>query len=154
MAKRNNFYMTQEGLDDLQAELSDLKDNKRKEVASALKEAKEFGDLSENTDWDDAKSRQLFIEGRISELNNILKHASVIEGTAGDVVELGSTVEVELEDSKHTYKIVGSTEANPDKGKISHESPIGRALMGKKVGEHAEVQIPAGLITYRVLKVK
>ena len=154
MAKQNDFYLTKEGLAELEAELKDLKGNKRKEVATALKEAKEFGDLSENTDWDDAKSRQLFIEGRISELENILKHAKVIEGASGDSVGVGSTVEVELENDRHTFRIVGSTEANPEQGKISDESPIGKALIGKKVGEHAEVDIPAGTITYKILKVK
>ena len=113
MAKQNDFYLTKEGLSELESELKDLKDNKRKEVATALKEAKEFGDLSENTDWDDAKARQLFIEGRISEIENVIKHAKIIEGAATDSVSIGSTVEVELENDKHTFKIVGSTEANP-----------------------------------------
>ena len=151
MSKQNDFYLTKEGLAELQAELDNLKTTKRKEVANALKEAKEFGDLSENTDWDDAKSRQLFIEGRISELDNILKHAKVIEKSNTSSVVVGSTVEVELENDHHTFRIVGSTEANPDKGKISDESPIGKALMGKKIGEHAEVQIPAGSITPVIL---
>ncbi|GDX62597.1 transcription elongation factor GreA [Candidatus Saccharibacteria bacterium] len=154
MSKQNDFYLTKEGLAELEAELKDLKENKRKEVAAALKEAKEFGDLSENTDWDDAKSRQLFIEGRISELENILKHAKVIEGVSGDIISVGSTVDVEIEDGKHTFQIVGSTEADPDQGKISDESPIGKALLGKKVGEHAEVEIPAGITTYKVVKIK
>ena len=154
MSKQNDFYLTKEGLAELEAELKDLKENKRKEVDAALKEAKEFGDLSENTDWDDAKSRQLFIEGRISELENILKHAKVIEGVSGDIISVGSTVDVEIEDGKHTFQIVGSTEADPDQGKISDESPIGKALLGKKVGEHAEVEIPAGITTYKVVKIK
>lgn len=154
MSKQNDFYLTKDGLAELEAELKDLKENKRKEVAAALKEAKEFGDLSENTDWDDAKSRQLFIEGRISELENILKHAKVIEGVSGDIISVGSTVDVEIEDGKHTFQIVGSTEADPDQGKISDESPIGKALLGKKVGEHAEVEIPAGITTYKVVKIK
>jgi len=154
MSKQNDFYLTKEGLAELEAELKDLKENKRKEVAAALKEDKEFGDVSENTDWDDAKSRQLFIEGRISELENILKHAKVIEGVSGDVISVGSTVDVEIEDGKHTFQIVGSTEADPDQGKISDESPIGKALLGKKVGEHAEVEIPAGITTYKVVKIK
>jgi len=154
MSKQNDFYLTKEGLAELEAELKDLKENKRKEVASALKEAKEFGDLSENTDWDDAKSRQVFIEGRISELENILKHAKVIEGGSSDAVSVGSVVDVEIEDGQHTFQIVGSTEANPDQGKISDESPIGKALLGKKVGEHAEVEIPAGTTTYKVIKIK
>lgn len=154
MSKQDTVYLTKEGLAELEAELKDLKENKRKEVAAALKEAKEFGDLSENTDWDDAKSRQLFIEGRISELENILKHAKVIEGGSSDVISVGSVVDVEIEDGKHTFQIVGSTEANPDQGKISDESPIGKALLGKKVGEHAEVEIPAGTTTYKIIKVK
>lgn len=153
MAKRQDFYLTKEGIDELQHELNDLKGTKRKEVAVALKEAKEFGDLSENTDWDDAKARQVFIEGRIAEIENILKHAKVIEKGSGDVVEVGSTVHVEVENDQHIYQIVGSTEANPEEGKISDESPIGKALIGKKVGEHAEVNIPAGSITYKIKKV-
>jgi transcription elongation factor GreA len=154
MSKQNDFYLTKDGIEELKNELKDLKENKRKEVAAALKEAKEFGDLSENTDWDDAKARQLFIEGRISEIDNILKHAKVIEGVSGDTISVGSTVEVEIEDGSHTFKIVGSTEADPDKGKISDESPIGKALLGKKVGEHAEVEIPAGTTTYKIISVK
>ena len=153
MTKQNEFYLTQEGINELEVELNDLKGNKRKEVASALKEAKEFGDLSENTDWDDAKARQVFIEGRISEVENILKHAKVIENASSDIVEVGSTVHVELENDKHVFQIVGSTEANPEQGKISDESPIGKALIGKKVGEHAEVDIPAGSITYKINKI-
>ena len=154
MSKQNDFYLTKDGIEELKNELKDLMENKRKEVAAALKEAKEFGDLSENTDWDDAKARQLFIEGRISEIDNILKHAKVIEGVSGDTISVGSTVEVEIEDGSHTFKIVGSTEADPDKGKISDESPIGKALLGKKVGEHAEVEIPAGTTTYKIISVK
>lgn len=153
MSKQNDFYLTKEGISELEEELQDLKDNKRKEVAASLKEAKEFGDLSENTDWDDAKARQVFIEGRISEVENILKHAKVIENVSSDSVGVGSTVHVELENGKHTFMIVGSTEANPDEGKISDESPIGKALIGKKIGEHAEVNIPAGSITYKIVKI-
>lgn len=154
MSKNNDFFLTKAGMEDLKNELKDLKENKRKEVAIALKEAKEFGDLSENTDWDDAKSRQLFIEGRISELENIIKHAKVIEAGKGGVISVGSVVDVEIEDGQHTFQIVGSTEADPDQGKISDESPIGKALLGKKVGEHAEVEIPAGTTTYKIIKVK
>ena len=154
MIKQNEFYLTQEGLSDLELELKDLKENKRKDVAASLKEAKEFGDLSENTDWDDAKARQLFIEGRISEVENILKHAKIIEPGASDSIGLGSIVDVEIENDHHTFHIVGSTEVNPENGKISDESPIGKALLGKKVGEHAEIVIPAGTITYKITKVK
>lgn len=153
MAKHTDIFLTKDGLAELEEELKELKSNKRKEVAAALKEAKEFGDLSENTDWDDAKARQLFIEGRISEIENIIRHAQIVESKSSDRVSVGSTVDVELENGQHTFKIVGSSEANPDEGKISHESPIGKALIGKKVGEHAEVEIPAGTITYRVIKI-
>lgn len=153
MTKQNDIYLTKEGLAELKAELNDLKGNKRKEVAIALKEAKEFGDLSENTDWDDAKSRQVFIEGRIAELEGILKHAKVIEKPSKHMVGVGSVVEVQLEEDEHTFQIVGSAEADPEEGKISDESPIGKALIGKKVGEHAEVDIPAGTITYKIKKI-
>ena len=156
MTKQHDFYLTEEGLEELKAELDDLKKNKRKEVAQALKEAKEFGDLSENSDWDEAKSRQVFIEGRIAEVENIIKHAKIIDSdkSTKDEISIGSTVEVELDKDKHTYKIVGSTEADPLKGKISDESPIGKALLGKKVGEHAEVEIPAGPVRYKIVKIK
>lgn len=153
MAKQNNFYLTEQGIVDLKNELQDLQNNKRKEIAEALKEAKEFGDLSENTDWDDAKAKQVFIEGRIAELKNILKHAKVIEKATDNIVSIGSTVEVQMEEDERTFQIVGSTEANPEQGKISDESPIGKALIGKKEGEHVEVDIPAGSITYKIKKI-
>lgn len=153
MGKRQDFYLTTEGIEELKAELADLTKNKRKEVARALKEAKEFGDLSENTDWDDAKARQVFIEGRISELENILKHAKVIKKQKTDVVEVGSTVKVSLADGEQKFQIVGSTEANPEQGKISDVSPIGKALLGCKIGEEVDVEIPAGTITYKIVQV-
>ncbi|MBI2797901.1 transcription elongation factor GreA [Candidatus Saccharibacteria bacterium] len=153
MAKKQDFYLTSEGIEELKTELADLTKNKRKEVARALKEAKEFGDLSENTDWDDAKARQVFIEGRIAEIENILKHSKVIKNQKTDVVAVGSTVKVLLADGDQIFKIVGSTEANPDKGKISDVSPIGKALIGCKVGEEVDVEIPAGTITYKIVSV-
>jgi transcription elongation factor GreA len=153
MAKKQDFYLTPEGVEELKTELADLTKNKRKEVAKALKEAKEFGDLSENTDWDDAKARQVFIEGRIAEIENILKHAKVIKKQNSGVVEVGSTVKVNLADGDQVFQIVGSTEADPEKGKISDVSPIGKALLGCKVGEEVDVEIPAGTITYKIVKV-
>jgi transcription elongation factor GreA len=148
-----DFYLTAEGVKDLKAELEDLVKNKRKEVAKALKEAKEFGDLSENSSWDDAKERQAFIEGRISEIDNILKHAKPIKKVEGDTISVGSKVHVKIDEGKQVFHIVGSTEANPDEGKISDESPIGKALLGKKVGDKADVEVPAGVITYKIIKV-
>ncbi len=150
---KKDFYVSQSGLDKLRAELDDLKNVQRKKIAAALKEAKEFGDLSENASWDDAKERQAFIEGRISEIENIMKYAVVIEKGAGDTVGVGSTVHVELETGEQVFEIVGSTEANPEEGKISNESPIGKALIGCKLGEEVEVTVPAGTITYKIKKV-
>jgi transcription elongation factor GreA len=125
----------------------------RKKIAAALKEAKEFGDLSENASWDDAKERQAFIEGRIAEIENILKNAVAIKKSSGDTVAVGSTVHVELEEGLQNFQIVGSTEADPEQGKISNESPIGRALLGKKPGDEVEVEVPAGVIVYKIQKI-
>ncbi len=149
---QQDFYLTPQGVKDLQAEMEDLVKNKRKEVALALKEAKDFGDLKENTSWDDAKARQAFIEGRISEIDNILKHSKTIKKGDGNTVSVGSQVHVELDTGKQVFHIVGSTEADPDSGKISDESPIGKALLGKKVGDKADVEVPAGTITYKITK--
>jgi transcription elongation factor GreA len=152
---QKEFYLTPEGVARLKEELEDLTHNQRQKVALRLKEAKEYGDLSENTAWDDAKDQQAFVEGRIAEIENILRHSSVIESPKGHTqVSLGSTVHLELEDGTQKYKIVGSTEANPEVGFISNESPIGRALIGKKPGDVVEVSVPSGTMTYKVLKVE
>lgn len=150
---QQDFYLTTEGIKELKTELDDLVKNKRKEVAQALKAAKEIGDLSENSSWDDAKERQAFIEGRIAEIENILKHAKPIKNVGGSTVAIGSKVHVDLDTGNQIFHIVGSTEANPDNGKISDESPIGKALLGKKVGDKAEVEVPAGVITYKITKI-
>jgi transcription elongation factor GreA len=152
---KKEFFLTQAGVDKLKEELHGLVSNKRVEIAARLKEAKEYGDLSENIQWDDAKDQQAFVEGRIAEIENILKHASVIQQPKkASEVQIGSTVHLELEDGIQRYVIVGSTEANPDEGKISNESPIGRALLGKKAGEHVEVEVPSGTMTYKITKVE
>ena len=152
MAKKE-FFVSEDGLTKLREELDDLVGAQRKKIAAALKEAKEFGDLSENASWDDAKERQAFIEGRISEIEHILKNAVSIKKGTGDQVSVGSTVHVELEEGTQQFEIVGSTEANPEQGKISNESPIGRALIGKKPGDEVEVEVPAGVIVYKIKKV-
>lgn len=151
--KKRDFYLTDEGIAKLREEHEDLVKNQRKAVAKELKEAKEQGDLSENASWDAAKDRQLFIEGRIAEIENILKNAKPIKKSKGSQIGVGSTVKVELEDGEQVFEIVGSTEADPDAGKISNESPIGQALLGKKKGEEIEVEVPAGTITYRVIDI-
>ena len=152
MAKKE-FYVTKGGLDKLRQELDDLVNVQRKKIAAALKEAKEFGDLSENASWDDAKERQAFIEGRISEIENILKNAVEIEESHGDVVSVGSVVHVELETGVQKFHIVGSTEADPETGKISNESPIGKALLGKRPGDEIEVDVPAGTMVYKIKQI-
>ncbi len=152
MAKKE-FYVTKDGLDKLRVELDDLVNVQRKKIAAALKEAKEFGDLSENASWDDAKERQAFIEGRIAEIEHILKNAVEIDESHGDVVGVGSTVHVELETGEQKFQIVGSTEADPETGKISNESPIGKALLGKKPGDEVEVDVPAGTMVYKIKKI-
>ncbi len=147
---KKDYYLTKDGVTKLKEELEDLTGSARQKIAARLKEAKEYGDLSENIQWDDAKDQQAFIEGRISEVENILKNAVIIEAKSTGVVGLGTTVHLELEDGQQKYTIVGSTEANPDEGKISNESPIGRALMGKKKGEEVEVTVPSGKLLYKI----
>jgi len=154
MPEKKEVYLTADGLKQLKAELDDLINNKRKQIAQSLKEAKEFGDLSENASWDEAKERQLFVESRIAEIEDILKNAKVIKKTKSQKVNLGSIVHVELENGRQKFHIVGSAEASPEKGKISNESPIGKALIGKSVGDEVEVEIPAGNIKYKILKVE
>lgn len=151
--KNNEFHLTAEGLKALKDELNELTTTKRVELAERLKEAKAEGDLSENAMYDAARDEQSFVEGRIAEIEHILKHASVISNKSKGTVALGSRVHVELEDGEQEYVIVGSTEANPDKGYISDESPIGKALLGRKPGDEVTVEVPSGTMTYKIRKV-
>ena len=155
MAKK--VLLTSEGLAKLQDELDNLKNVRRKENTAALKIAKSFGDLSENSEYDEAKNEQAEIEARISEIENMLKNAEIIdeEGVATDVVSIGSKVTVKDLDDGDTaeYFLVGSTEADPMKGKISDESPVGAALIGHKVGEVVAVEAPMGVIEYEIINI-
>ena len=155
MAKR--VLLTSEGLKKLQDELDNLKNVRRKENTEALKVAKSFGDLSENSEYDEAKNEQAEIEARISEIENMLKNIEIIdeEGIATDVVSIGTKVSVkDLDDGEvMEYLIVGSTEADPMKGKISDESPVGTALLGHKIGEVVVVEAPMGKLEYEVLNI-
>jgi len=152
---KKDFYLTADGITKLRDELNDLVANQRPKIAGRLKEAKEYGDLSENAQWDDAKDQQAFVEGRISEIENILKHTVVIEQPKDtDTVGLGSVVHVEVEDGVQEYTIVGSPEANPEEGKISNESPIGSALIGRKKGDLVEVEVPSGSMTFKIKHIK
>lgn len=156
MDKKN--ILTYQGLKKLEDELQDLKVVKRREVAQKIKEAREQGDLSENAEYDAAKDEQRDIETRIEEIEKILKNAEVVveEDVALDKINIGCTIRIldceyneELE-----YKIVGSTEANSLKGKISNESPVGRALIGCKVGDTVKVETQVGELKYKVLEIQ
>jgi transcription elongation factor GreA len=145
MAK--DVILTPEGLASLKAELEDLSTHRRREVAARIKEARDFGDISENAEYDDAKNEQAMLEARIAQLEERLRSATVIDASEldTDVVRVGVTVHVEDADgAKHEYHIVGSAEAKPAESKLSNESPVGKALMGKKLGEVATVSIPKG----------
>ena len=154
-AKKN--LLTYAGLRKLEDELHDLKVVKRKEVAGKIKEAREQGGLSENAEYDAAKDEQRDIEARIEELEKILKNAEVVVEEEADLdkVSIGCSVKIlDCEfDEELEYKIVGSTEANSLKGKISNESPVGKALLGKQVGDTVTVETPAGEFSYKVLSI-
>ncbi len=149
-ATKNEFHLTADGLQALKDELQELTTKKRGEIAERLKEAKADGDLSENAMYDAARDEQSFVEGRIAEIEHILKHATVITSKGKGTVSLGSKVKLELEDGEQEYVIVGPTEANPDRGFISDQSPIGKALLGKKQGDEVTVDVPSGTMTYKI----
>ena len=155
MTEVKKNVLTYEGLKKYEEELTDLKVNKRKEIADKIKEAREQGDLSENAEYDAAKDEQRDIEARIEELENLLKYAEVYvdEEATTDSVGIGSNVKVlDLEfDEELDFKIVGSTEANSLEGKISNESPVGAALLRKKVGDLVTVDTQMGPLQYRIL---
>ncbi len=147
-------YMTSEGLDKLKSELEYLKTTRRRELAQRIETAKNMGDLSENAEYHDAKDALSFVEGRVREIEDMLKNASVISSDSqGDKVRIGTTVEVEVRGVKKTYKIVGASEANPIEGLISNESPLGSAFLGQSVGQSFEVETPGGTTTYKVLSI-
>lgn len=147
--------LTPEGLKKLEDELEELKSVKRREIASRIKQAIEFGDISENSEYEEAKNEQAFIEGRIATLEKMLRNARVIDDLDIDIgiVSIGSKVRVKDIDTgdEFEYVIVGSAEADPARFKISNESPIGRSLLGKTVGDRVDVRIPAGLLHFEVL---
>ena len=149
-------YLTPEGEAKLQAELQDLKGPKREELSQRLRSAIQMGDLSENADYHKAKEDQGFLEGRIQELEAILRNATIIEQTqSSGVIFIGSHVTIQEGDfDPETYHLVGPTEADPRRGRISYESPIGRALMDKKVGDIAEADTPGGKIQFKILKIE
>lgn len=157
MAEKKNI-LTYEGLKQLEEELQDLKVYKRKDVAQKIKEAREQGDLSENAEYDAAKEEQREIEARIEEIDKILKNAEVVveDEVEVDTINVGCKVKLlDMEyDDELEYKIVGSTEANSLKGKISNESPVGMALLGAKIGQIIDVDTQAGSIRYKILEIE
>jgi transcription elongation factor GreA len=145
---QKDVILTPEGLEKLKQEIEYLSTEKRREVAERIKEAREFGDISENSEYDDAKNEQAMLEARIATLEDKLRSASVIDASelSADVVRVGSLVHVKDAGSGKSlaYTIVGSTEANPSENKLSNESPVGQALVGRKKGDTAKVQLPNG----------
>ncbi len=151
----DKYYLSQERLEELKDELENLRTVKRMEVAEHLKRAKEYGDLSENSEYSEAKEEQARVETRIFELEELLKKAVIITKGAGTSrVEVGSKVTLKKDASTFEYVIVGSNESRPEEGKISNESPIGRALLGRNVGDRVEVATPSGKSAYQIMKIE
>jgi len=146
-------YVTKKRLEELKVELDDFKTDRRRQVADRLREAKDLGDLSENTAYDEARLEQERVEMRIVELEEIVKNAEIITHHKSDHVEIGSIVTVKKGTKAATYEIVGSEEADPAASKISNESPLGRAFLGKKVGEKVTVITPSGPLHYEIQKI-
>ena len=147
-------YLTSDGQQRLQQELAQLKGPAREALSARLRFAIQQGDLSENADYIQAKEEQGFLEGRIQELEAILRMATIIENTQSDVVAVGSKVTVQEEDfDPETFYLVGAKEADPRNGKISNESPIGKAILGHKLGDSVKVETPGGTYTVKILKI-
>ncbi|MCL1789806.1 MAG: transcription elongation factor GreA [Peptococcaceae bacterium] len=159
MVDEKEVFLTRDGLLKLEEELEFLKTQKRREVADRIKQAIEFGDISENSEYEDAKNEQAFIEGRIISLEKMLRNVRVIDETeheASDLVTLGSTVVIrDVEDSVEVqYTIVGSAEADPASSRISNESPVGMAVLGKSKGSIVEVAVPVGVLRYEIVDIR
>ena len=148
-------YLSKEKYEELEIELRKLKTEKRVEVAERLKRAKELGDLSENSEYFEAREEQAQVEGRILELEELIKSAEIIEKTpSAGVVRVGSTVVVEKKGQRMRFVIVGSNDANPEAGLISNESPLGRAFLDKKAGDIALVTTPSGKVEYKIISIE
>lgn len=157
MENAKEILMTKEGLEKLENELEELKVVRRKEVAEKIKQALAFGDLSENSEYDEAKNEQAQVEARIAQIEGMLKVARVVDDASisTDAVSVGTKVkllDVEFEEEEE-YAIVGSSEADPSQNRLSYESPVGKALLGRKVGEVVEVEVPAGKIQFKILDI-
>lgn len=158
MATEKDYYMTKEGKEKLEKELHFLKTDRRQEVVERIKIARDFGDLSENSEYDAAKDEQAFVEQRIAQLENMIRNAKIIENddANSNVVTLGKSVTfVELPDGEEeTYTIVGSAEADPFEGRISNDSPMAKSLIGQEIGSEVSVSTPGGDIQVKIIKVE
>lgn len=156
MPKKEECLLTAEGFLNIETELNELKTVKRPQVIEAIKDARAQGDLSENADYDAARNDQAVLEARIKELEYMIDHAKIIEEAQSGVVGLGSTVVINYveDDEEEEYKIVGSLEANPSENKISNESPMGKAILNKKVGDKVSVECPNGSYEIEIVSVK
>ncbi len=148
-------YMSQDKLNELNAELKQLKEEKITALAKRIDEAKQMGDLSENAEYQTAREDMAWAKSRVGELNKIIDNSEIIAISGkGDVVTIGSTIKVLIKDLEKEYIIVGPQEANPLKGKISNESPLGNAFLGKKKGDKIKITVPAGELEYKILDIK
>jgi transcription elongation factor GreA len=158
MSNTNKHIMTYEGVKKMEDELEYLRTVKRKEISEKIRFALSFGDLSENSEYDEAKNEQAFVEGRIVQLENMLKNVTIVDESEipSDVVSVGCIVKVKDCDLNEEveYSIVGSAEADPVNNKISSESPVGKSLLGKKVGDTVEVQVPDGVSKYNIISIR
>lgn len=155
MRQKKEFLLTSEGFLELETELNYLKNEERPRIIEAIKEARAQGDLSENADYDAARDEQAKVEARIQDLEYRLEHAKIIEKATGDKVDVGTTVTVQYidDEDEEEYSIVGSMEADPFENKISNESPIGKAIMNKKVGDIISVESPNGSYDIKIVKI-
>lgn len=155
MSKKDECLMTSQGFIKLESELNELKTVKRPQVIEAIKDARAQGDLSENADYDAARNDQAELEARIKELEYMIEHAKIIEESADGSISIGSTIKVSYldDDEEEEYKIVGSLEANPFENRISNESPIGKAVLGKKAGDIVSVDSPNGAYDIKILEI-
>jgi transcription elongation factor GreA len=150
----SQMQITKQGLEALKKEFDELKNKKRPKVVDRIANARSHGDLSENSDYQNARDELEFLDGRINELEDVIKNAQVIKGSSGNgLVDIGANVTLKIDGTKQTYHIVGEWEADPSQQKISHTSPLGQALVGKKVGDKVEVEAPAGKVVYKILKI-
>lgn len=147
------FHVTQQKVSALQAELHDIRKHILPQLAKRIDDAKQMGDLSENAEYKQAREELAWTKSREMEIQTILDNASIIEKTHSDIVQIGSELLVRVKGKEKTYHIVGAQEADPLQGNISNESPLGQALLGKKVGDQIDVEAPAGMITYEIIKI-